>query len=120
MRHREHEQLLLGGEVPVDQRLVDADGARDVLHRRILHAALVEEGAGRLDDLAFALTPSGRPRASSRGRGRSHSTAVRHVAIIAVHTSDWPAVLKEKFHQWVDKRLHLWIQLRPRNGAKPT
>ena len=54
---REHEQLLLGGEVAVDQRLVDAHRARDVLDRRVLQAAFVEQQARRGEDLALALAP---------------------------------------------------------------
>src|SRR5262249_6108482 len=55
VRHGEHEKLFLRCEVPVDERLVDAHGARDLLHRSVLDAALVEERAGRLNDLALAL-----------------------------------------------------------------
>ena len=51
---RQDEELLLGGEVAVDQAAGDADGLGDLLDRRVLHAALVEQRAGRGDELALA------------------------------------------------------------------
>src|SRR5439155_15983248 len=50
----EDEQLLLGGDVAVDERLVDPDRPRDAVDRRLLDALLVEEQSGRGDDLALA------------------------------------------------------------------
>ena len=61
---REDEQLLLGGELPVDQPARDADGARDLLDRRVEHAALVEQRAGRRDQVAL---PFPAPRARIDG-----------------------------------------------------
>ena len=48
---REDEQLLLGGEHAVDQRLVDADRAGDLVDRRVLEAPLVEHRARRRNQL---------------------------------------------------------------------
>ena len=42
--------------MPVDQTLVDANRARDVLDRRVLQAPLVEQAPRGGDDLALALT----------------------------------------------------------------
>jgi hypothetical protein len=53
-RGREREQLLLGGEVSVDQGLVDAHAARDAVDTRVLGPALVEQGSGCVEDLALA------------------------------------------------------------------
>ena len=53
-RRREHEQLLLGGEVPVDEGLVDANLAGDVVDSCVLSPALVEQGSCRIENLAFA------------------------------------------------------------------
>ena len=39
---------------PVDEAAGDPDRARDLLDRRLLHPALVEQGAGRRDELALA------------------------------------------------------------------
>jgi hypothetical protein len=47
----EREQLLLAGEVPVDDRPVDADGPGDVLDLGVPDTAGVEERAGRVEDL---------------------------------------------------------------------
>ena len=66
-RDRQHEQLLLGGEVPVDEGLVDADSAGDAVDAGVLHPALVEQGAGGVDDLALARAANGRPGLSGRG-----------------------------------------------------
>ena len=73
--------------MPVDERLVDADRARDLLHRGVLDAALVEEGAGRLDDLALALAPGTRPRSRS-ATAVSVPVARRHAPIIAESPTD--------------------------------
>src|SRR5205823_1859528 len=62
-------QLLLGLEVAVDDGLVDADRLGDLLHRRVLQPALVEQAAGRIDDLALATAASRR----SAGLCRSHA-----------------------------------------------
>jgi hypothetical protein len=50
----EDEQLLLGGELPVDQPSGDPDRPRDLLDRRVLHAPRVEQGAGGDDELSLA------------------------------------------------------------------
>ena len=48
-RGRQCEQLLLGGEVPVDQGLVDADPAGDVVDAGVLcfHARRIARGSRR-------------------------------------------------------------------------
>jgi hypothetical protein len=53
-RGREREQLFLGGEVSVDEGLVDADPAGDAVDTRVLGSALVEQGSGRVEDLTLA------------------------------------------------------------------
>src|SRR4029079_786123 len=63
---REGEQLLRAGEVPVDDRAVDADGPGDVLDLRLGHTALVEQRAGRGQDRRLAST-------TARGRRRTPS-----------------------------------------------
>ncbi len=63
---REHEELLLGGEVAVDQRAVDAHGAGDLVDRRVLDPALVEEGTRRADDVLLAGPPGVLPCPSYR------------------------------------------------------
>lgn len=55
-RRREREQLLLGGEVSVDEGLVDADPPGDAVDPRVLGPVLVEQGSGRVEDLALART----------------------------------------------------------------
>src|SRR3954447_3594801 len=72
VRHREDEQLLLGGERAVDQRPVDAGRSGDLVDRRVLQATLVEQPPRDLDDGALA-----RPAASSRRASRdSHWRSV--------------------------------------------
>ena len=60
----EREELLLAGEVAVDDRPVDADGLGDVLDLRVPHPALVEQRAGGRDDLL--LTGARRAAAAER------------------------------------------------------
>jgi hypothetical protein len=50
----QREQLLLAGEVPVDDRAVDTDRAGDVLDLGLGDAALVEERAGGGEDRRLA------------------------------------------------------------------
>ncbi len=52
--HRQDVELLLGGELAVDEAAGDPDGARDVLDGRVLHPVLVEQRACRGDQLALA------------------------------------------------------------------
>ena len=65
---REDEQLLLGGEMAVDQGLVDPHPAGDAVDPGVLHAALVEEVAGGVDDLALARAPGRGARSDKGGR----------------------------------------------------
>jgi hypothetical protein len=58
----EHEQLLLRGEVSVDQPAGDPRRLRDLLDRSLLHAALVEQGPGGLDEIGFPTAARGDPR----------------------------------------------------------
>jgi hypothetical protein len=58
----QREQLLLAGEVPVDDRPVDADSPGDVLDLRVPNAARVEQRAGGVEDLLLAA-----PAACGRG-----------------------------------------------------
>src|SRR6185437_11288517 len=62
----QHVELLLGGEVAVDERLVDPHCARDALDRSILEAAFVEQEARGGDDLPLPLAPA----RSATGRDR--------------------------------------------------
>jgi hypothetical protein len=62
--HRQDEQLLLGGEVAVDQPARDPHVAGDLLDRGVLHAALVEQRPRCRDQIALA-------RAAAFGRGHS-------------------------------------------------
>ena len=71
---RQREQLLLGGEVPVDQGLVDTDTPRDTVDAGILPPALVEQRAGRVDDLALARSAKG----CAGLLGRRHWQTVTH------------------------------------------
>jgi pimeloyl-ACP methyl ester carboxylesterase len=64
-RRRQHEQLLLGREVPVDEGLVDADATGNTVDAGILCPKFVEQSAGRVNDLAFA-------RAATRCAGMGH------------------------------------------------
>ena len=50
----EREQLLLAGEVPVDDRPVDPDRAGDVLDLGVAHAARVEQRPRGVEDLPFS------------------------------------------------------------------
>ena len=50
--------------MPVDEGLVDAYSAGDAVDAGVLHPALVEQGAGRVDDLALARASKGRARLS--------------------------------------------------------
>jgi hypothetical protein len=77
VRDREHEQLLLGGEAAVDQPAGDARGARDLLDRRVLHAALVEQRPRDLHEVALALAGALR-----RGRAGRHENASVTVVLI--------------------------------------
>ena len=56
----QREQLLLAGEVAVDDRPVDPDRPGDVLDLGVADAALVEEGRRGLEDLPLALAGGGR------------------------------------------------------------
>ena len=58
-RGGKREQFFLGGEVAVDQSFVDADAAGDVVDAGILGSPLVEQGTGRVDDLALAGAAAG-------------------------------------------------------------
>src|SRR3954447_8202015 len=84
VRHREDEQLLLGGEGAVDQRPVDAGRSGDLVDRRILHAALVEQPARHLDDGALARPAASACRASRDSHVRSVSGCVT-----VVYSSLW-------------------------------
>ncbi len=55
----EREQLLLAGEVPVDDRPVDPDRPRDVLDLRVPHPPRVEQGAGGVEDLLLTVPAPG-------------------------------------------------------------
>ena len=70
LHQREAEELLLAGEVAVDDRPVDADGPGDVLDLGVADAALVEEPAGRGDDLGLAEPPPRGRGAAAPGAGR--------------------------------------------------
>src|SRR5205807_706713 len=81
VRDRQDEELLLGGEVPVDQGLVDPDRTGDLLHRGILHATLVEERTRRLDDFTLALAPG------VRACGPTAATLAIAIAVPRSHES---------------------------------
>jgi hypothetical protein len=61
-RRRQREQLVLGDEVPIDEGLVDANASRDAIDAGVLPPTLVEEGAGRIDNLVLARAADGRGR----------------------------------------------------------
>ncbi len=67
-RHRE--QLLLAGEVSIDDGAVDADGLGDVLDLGVADTAFVEERTSGVEDLALALC------AALRSRHESHRRAL--------------------------------------------
>ena len=54
--------------MPVDESLVDADAPRDVVDVGVLGPALVEQGPGRVHDLALARAADG----GTGKPGRSH------------------------------------------------
>ena len=65
VRDGQDEELLLGGEVAVDEPAGDPDGPGDLLDRRVLHAALVEQRArGERRARARACAGAGRRRAA--------------------------------------------------------
>jgi hypothetical protein len=68
------EKLLLAGEVPVDQRLVDADPLGDVVDLGVDRAAFVEQLPSGPDDLALSVAPTLRrgPAASEREQRGAH------------------------------------------------
>ena len=74
----EREELLLAGEVPVDDGAVDADGPGDVLDLGVPDAALVEQGAGGRDDLPL-------PRPAPQGGGRPATVGLRGGGLCAGH-----------------------------------
>ena len=80
----EREQLLLAGEVPVDDGPVDPDRLGDVLDLRVADAALVEERPGGRDDLPLADPAPGRGgRAAAVGLGSTsgHAAMVMEVQL---------------------------------------
>ncbi len=83
-RGGKREQFLLGGEVAVDERFVDAHAAGDVVDAGVLGSALVEQRTGRIDDLALA-------GAADRGAGllgRGHrETVTRRLTSIYMPTT---------------------------------
>ena len=75
----EREELLLAGEVPVDDGPVDADRAGDVLDLGVADAALVEEGAGGGDDLGLAGPAAGAPPLGGVRRSRAPAGLMRRL-----------------------------------------
>ena len=69
-------ELLLRGELPVDEPSSDSDGLRDLLDRGVLDAALVEQRTGRGDQIALAVLPQSRPFDRSHD---SNDTAIRGI-----------------------------------------
>ena len=63
--HGQREQVLLAGEVPVDDGPVDPDGAGDVVDVGLADTALVEELPRRRHDLGLARPATGRGRRTS-------------------------------------------------------
>ena len=56
-RRGQRKELLLGGKMPVDDCLIDPGATGDAVDAGILRPALVEQRAGRVDDLALAGPP---------------------------------------------------------------
>ncbi len=82
-RRGQGEQLLLGGEVAVDDGLVDPHAARDPVDPGVLHPALVEQGPGGVDDL----TLTGATGKGTRTSGSSHAqTVTGRVTFVYMHT----------------------------------
>ena len=81
-RHRE--QLLLAGEVPIDDGAVDADGPRDVIDLGVADAAFVEQRPGGVEDLALALCAALRSGHGSQRRGSLSVPARRLVGMRSV------------------------------------
>ena len=77
----EGEQLLLAGEVPIDDRPVDPDGPGDVLDLCLGHTALIEQRAGRDEDRRLPGTPAYGGRRTP-GFGLLRALRARHARIV--------------------------------------
>jgi hypothetical protein len=75
-RGGEREQLLLGGEVAIDDGLVHPHAAGDAVDPGVLHPTLVEQRAGRVHNPALARAPGGGARLWGAGHGQTVTDGV--------------------------------------------